>query len=292
MYNLRYHIASLVAVFLALAVGLLLGSVVAERGMITEQTASLIDDLERRFDEISATNEQLSVGLERDRAFAEASVEPLVAGSLEGRDVVVLAGTGRVDGMNAVTETITRAGGTPITVSLLQPGLGLDATEPAGLAGYFQLRGIEMEEAGEGLQLQVAEALVAEWRSGQPRELTSLLAAEGLLSAEGLLAAESAEGTGTVSAVVIVGNGDAGCDPFALRVAQAMTAAGGTAAGADSTAVEGGVAAVCAAQGMSAVDHVATPQGRVSLVWLLAGRATGYFGFGDGAQANYPAFGS
>ena len=32
MYNLRYHIASLVAVFLALAVGLLLGTVVVERG--------------------------------------------------------------------------------------------------------------------------------------------------------------------------------------------------------------------------------------------------------------------
>lgn len=286
MYNLRYHIASLVAVFLALSVGLLLGSVVAERGMITEQTASLVDDLERRFDEISATNDQLSIGLERDRAFAEATVAPLIAGSLEGSDVVVLVGTGRVDGMNAVTEAITQAGGVPTTMSLLTPGLGLEQSEPEGLAGYFQLRGVDMAEAGEELQQQVADALLAEWRSGESRELTDLLVAGGLLSAE------STPGTGTVDAVVIVGNGEAGCDPFSLKLAQSLAAEGGVAVGADSTAVEGGVAAVCAAQGLSAVDHVATPQGRVSLVWLLAGRATGYFGFGDSAEAHYPAFGS
>ncbi|MRR13156.1 hypothetical protein EG835_12025, partial [bacterium] len=184
MYNLRYHIASLVAVFLALAVGLLLGSVVAERGMITEQTASLVDDLERRFDEISATNDQLSVSLERDRAFAEASVQPLVAGNLEGARVVVLVGTGRVDGMNAVTDVIAQAGGTATTVSLLTPGLGLDKSEPEGLAGYFQLRGIEMAEAGEALQQQVAEALVREWRTGESRDLTHLLVSAGLLAEE------------------------------------------------------------------------------------------------------------
>ena len=54
MYNLRYHIASLVAVFLALSVGLLLGTVVAERGMITDQTGALVADLQARFDEIQA----------------------------------------------------------------------------------------------------------------------------------------------------------------------------------------------------------------------------------------------
>lgn len=282
MYNLRYHLASLVAVFFALAVGLLLGSVVAERGMISEQTASLVGDLERRFDEINATNEQLAAGLERDRGFAQAAVRPLVSGKLSGSDVVVLVGTGRIDGVNAVHQAVTDAGGTVTTSSLLTYGLGLDTTEPNGLAGYFELRGVEMAKPGEALQRQVAEALVAEWRGGEARPLTDLLVAEGLLGEA------SVAGTATVDAVVIVGNGEAGCDPLALQIGQAMVAAGGASVGVDTSPVEGGTAAVCAAQGLSALDHVATPQGMVSLVWVLSGRASGYFGFGSGAVGYYP----
>jgi hypothetical protein len=281
VYNLRYHIASLVAVFLALAVGLLLGSVVAEQGMITNQTSSLVDDLEARFDEISATNDQLTVDLERDRVYAEETVAPLVAGKLAAKNVLVVVGTGRVDGVSAVTDTVTKAGGTVAVASLLTPALGLDKAEPEGLAGYLQLRGVTMAEPGEELERQVAEALVGEWRSGQS-ELTQLLIRDGLLSVE------SATETKTVDAVVIVGDGKAGSDPVSLEVARAMSAQGGVGVGADSAAVEGGTAALFAAQGISAVDHITSPQGRVSLVWLLSRRAEGYFGFGNGAQGYTP----
>src|SRR5574340_14803 len=92
MYNLRYHIASLVAVFLALSVGLILGTVVAERGMITDQATALVSDLQQRFDEISAENEQLQAGMERDRAFAEEVVPTLTAGNLQGRNVFIFVG--------------------------------------------------------------------------------------------------------------------------------------------------------------------------------------------------------
>jgi hypothetical protein len=50
MYNLRYHIVSLVAVFLALTVGLVLGTVVVERGVLTKQRAALVGDLTKQYD--------------------------------------------------------------------------------------------------------------------------------------------------------------------------------------------------------------------------------------------------
>lgn len=284
MYNLRYHIASLVAVFLALAVGLLLGSMVAERGMITEQTASLIDDLEQRFDEISATNDQLSIGLERDHAFAQAAVAPLTADALIGTHVLVLASPQAIDSVNAVNETVTTAGGTVVNATIITPALGLDKEEPEGLAGYFQLQGVEMEEPGEALQRQVAAALVDEWRAG-----TSSLTA--LLVGDGLLTVESSSATATIDAIVVVGTAEAGCDPIGLEAARAMDGAGGVGIGADSAAVEGGIASICSAQGLSAIDHVTTPQGRVSLVWLLSRRAEGYYGFGQGAQGYVPPLG-
>lgn len=281
MYNLRYHIASLVAVFLALSVGLLLGSMVAERGMITEQTASMVDSLEKRFDEISATNDQLTLQVERDRSFADAAVLPLISGKLTGRHVVVLAGAEGAESVKAVNDTVVQAGGTVANASLLLPALGLDKAEPEGLAGYFQLRGIEMKRPGEALQRQVAEALSAEWRSGES-DLTALLVSDGLLSIE------SASGTSTVDAVVLVGNAKAGADGFGLEMAKAITSAGGIGLGADSAAVEGGLPSICSAQGISAIDHATSAQGKVSLVWLLSGKASGYYGFGTGAQAFYP----
>lgn len=280
MYNLRYHLASLVAVFLALAVGLLLGSMVAERGMITEQTSSLVKDLEQRFDEINATNEQLSVALERDRAFATAAVTPLIGGRLAGKNVVVLSGLQTGDSLNAVTDTIVQAGATVVKASIITPTLGLDKAEPAGLAGYFQLRGIEMEKPGEALERQVAESLVQEWRNGQS-DLTAVLVSDGLLTME------STTATSSVDALVVVGNGQAGADAFALEAARAMNA-GGIGMGADSTNIDGGLAAIYSAQGLSTVDHCTTPQGKISLVWILAGNARGYYGFGNGAEGYFP----
>jgi hypothetical protein len=184
-----------------------------------------------------------------------------------------------------VADTIAAAGGTSFTVTLLEPGLGLSAEEPAGLAGLLQLHDIEIAEPGEALEQQVAERLVGEWRAGATQPLTELLVGEELIRVE------SASGTATVDAVVIVGSGSAGCDSFALAVARSMSAAGGTAAGVEAAEVPDGVAASCASEGLGAVDHLATPQGKVSLVWVLAGRARGYYGSGEGAEAFFPPLG-
>lgn len=282
MYNLRYHIASLVAVFLALSVGLILGTVVAERGMITDQTSELVAQLQTRFDEISAQNAELEVGLARDRAFAESAVVPLTAGQLTGRNVAIIASTGRVDGVSAVADAIASAGGSSFTVTLEQTALGLYETEPEGLAGLLQLQGVDIATPGPALEQQVADVLVSEWRTGADQPLTQLLAGTGRMSLE------SSASTASVDAVVVMGSGESGCDPFALALGHSMVAAGGVALGAEASPTEGGCASVFAAEGLSAVDHVSTAQGRFSLVWILAGRAEGYFGSGVGSEAYYP----
>ena len=44
MYNIRYHIASLVAVFLALALGLVLGGLVVQQGTFSKQQKALVEE--------------------------------------------------------------------------------------------------------------------------------------------------------------------------------------------------------------------------------------------------------
>jgi hypothetical protein len=282
MYNLRYHIASLVAVFLALAVGLVLGTVVAERGMLTDQGSALVDDLQRRFDEISTQNEELRTGLENDRAFAEDLGPYVIGGALAGQDVAIVVGTGRVDGLNAANACVNEAGGTSFVASLETPGLALADTAPEGLVSYFAARGIEMADPGSALEGQVAGALIAEWRNVGQRPLTDLLVSSGLLGLE------SMSETATVDGLVIMASADGGADSFALALGRAIREGGGVAVGAEAQFTESGVAGACADEGFSAVDHLATVQGRYSLAWLLARRAEGVFGTGDRAEAYYP----
>jgi hypothetical protein len=282
MYNLRYHIASLVAVFLALAVGLVLGTVVAERGMLTDRSSALVEDLQRRFDTITADNDELRAGLERDRAFAADAVPLLTADVLRDQEYVVLVLAGKVDGLNAAQTAISDAGAVSSVATLDEAAMGLRRTVPAGVGQYLQSRGLRVESPGEALEVQVAVALVEEWRQAGDRPLTSALVSAGVL------AMDSLEQTATIDGVVLMARANGGCDTFALAVGDAMKKAGGAAVGAESLSSPDGVARSCVEGGFSAVDHVATPQGRFSLVWILSGRAEGFFGAGDGADAYYP----
>jgi hypothetical protein len=282
MYNLRYHIASLVAVFFALAVGLLLGTIVAEQGMLDDQGVALVEGLQARFDEISAKNEELEAGLERDRAFSTDAVGPLTAGKLSGMTVAIVSPPDGTDTIAAARTAVEQAGGTVLTVTLGAPALGLEQSEPEGLAGFLQLQNQEIASPGEDLIDQVSNVLAAEWRAGDARPLTELLVTNGLM------AVESAPGTATIDAVVIVGGEDGTCDPFARALAQRYVDGGARAVGVELSLAEDGVAAACSGDGLSAVDHLATPQGRYSLIAILAGLADGYYGTGEGVSGYYP----
>lgn len=281
MYNLRYHLASLVAVFIALAVGLLLGTVVAERGMLDDQGVALVQGLQARFDEITAENEELEAGLERDRAFAAEAVGPLIAERLAGQRVIVIGPAGEDGALAAASETAEAAGAEVLTLTLATPALGMDNAEPEGLAGFLHGRDVEIAAAGAPLLEQVAELLGAEWRADGEQPLTEFLVTNGMATLE------SAQGTGTIDAIVITGGPKGPADALGLKLAQQFIAAGGRSVGADLDVVEDGTAVMCAAEGVPAVDHLTMPQGRYSLVAVLAGLANGYYGTGDGTDAYY-----
>ncbi len=282
MYNLRYHIASLVAVFFALAVGLLLGTVVAERGMLDDQGVALVQGLQTRFDEISAKNEELEAGLERDRAFATDVVGPLTAEKLSGMNIAIISPPDGADTIEAARVAVEQAGGTAITVTLGTPALGLEQSEPEGLAGLLQLQGQEIASPGEDLVDQVADVLAAEWREGDARPLTELLVTNGLM------AVESAPGTVTIDAVVVVGGEDGTCDPVARALARRFVDNEARAVGVELSLKQDGVAATCSGDGLPAVDHLAMPQGRYSFIAILAGLADGYYGTGEDVDGFYP----
>ena len=95
MINLRYHIVSLVAVFLALAIGVVVGSTALKEGTVSVLRATS-NGLIRQSQDERARNQVLQGELDGYKQFSTAMLPNLVGGKLKGQAVVLLD-TDRVD---------------------------------------------------------------------------------------------------------------------------------------------------------------------------------------------------
>jgi hypothetical protein len=103
--SLRYHIVSLVAVFLALALGIVVGSTVLQEGTISALRATS-QEVRQKSEENRTENLALKQELARLQGFGAAVLPELVQGRLRGRSVV-LVDTDKVDG--GLRDTVRKA---------------------------------------------------------------------------------------------------------------------------------------------------------------------------------------
>jgi len=89
MYNLRYHLASLASVFLALAVGLVLGGLIADQAPSAAQDV-LVKGIEKDIAQTRETNNQLRGENKNLGDFSDFLLQNFVEGRLEGMIVQVL----------------------------------------------------------------------------------------------------------------------------------------------------------------------------------------------------------
>lgn len=276
MYNLRYHIASLVAVFLALALGLVLGGLVVQRGAVSRQQTALVEGLQDEFASLRDSNEALKAENEILRAFADDMSVAWAEDRLVGKNVIVLASTGRNDGVTAATEAIESAGGNPIVITVNGGDLSLrDSNTRSAVASG--------SEFSAELLASVATSLAAEWsQPTRQRPTTQALVEAGALSVDGLDPGMAAYALIDVAA----DGGDP--DEAGLVIAQVFAARKGFAAAAESVSVKTGVAHAGAARGLAAFDTLGTAVGRYTLVALATGAKPGYYGLGETAIGPYP----
>lgn len=113
MINLRYHIVSLVAVFLALALGMVVGSTVLNEGTAQVQR-SISEFLRRQSQQTQAENDALRGQVERFRAFGGAVLPGMLSGKLQGRSAVLLDTDQVDDGTRSKVEQALRAAGAAV----------------------------------------------------------------------------------------------------------------------------------------------------------------------------------
>lgn len=183
MIDFRYHVVSLVAVLLALALGLFLGS--------TTLQGRVFDDLKGRADQVNRENAALEQRLQATRtqlsqqqSFAAALEPTMVAGRLAGETVSVVSAPGVSDKVRqSLLSTLQAAGATVSADVRLDPAY-VDPTQAAELGQLAQeLAGSGPPVAGttgvERADSQLADVLVT--RPGRPvvsaTRLQSVLAA-------------------------------------------------------------------------------------------------------------------
>jgi Copper transport outer membrane protein, MctB len=119
--NFRYHVVSIVAVFLALAIGIVLGSTELH-GFALDQLDSLSTSLRNSLETAHANNTTLKQQVNADQAFATAAAPRLLDGLLtEQKVVLVVAPSAPGNVVSGVTTALTQAGAKVTGQISLQP---------------------------------------------------------------------------------------------------------------------------------------------------------------------------
>jgi Copper transport outer membrane protein, MctB len=207
--SFRFHLVSLVAVFLALGLGVLTGTTVLNRGIVTQ--------LEQRTDQLAETSGRLreevrDLQTETDRwsRFGEQVMEYVVDGRLAGTEALLITQEGTdTAGIDRVRRGLDAAGAELRAVLSLDDRLALQ--DESDVQELTQVLGVE-EEDPEALSEAVASVLADRLALGvqRPDVLDRLLAAEFLLSRGPGLDAAALENLGGPEQVIIVVAGGRG----------------------------------------------------------------------------------
>jgi hypothetical protein len=180
MINIRYHVYSLVAVFLALAIGVAAGSTVVQRSVV-DNLRSNQGRIEKNLDSLQAENGDLRARItaleKRSGSLSDAGPTTLLADELVGKPVVLIRVQGvagdvldrvrnalSVAGAETVADIEVKAASTdPDTLTALADQLGLDPDQ----------RQPEQVEQAVGEQLGTLLAAIGTTASGRVGQATA-----------------------------------------------------------------------------------------------------------------------
>lgn len=279
MFDLRYHVISLAAVFLALIIGILVGVAISDPGLADrtelelqrEEIARLQDRLEgaeRRAEERAAATE-----------FVEAAYPAVMHDRLAGqRIVVVFVGPVVPELAAAVSRALDNAGDPLVRLRVLTVPLHVDALD-AALDGKTALAGYRGEEHLADLGRDLGRELV----EGGETPLWNVLADELLEQRRGAARKEA-------DAVVVVRTakpqgGETG--RFLLGFYEGLRASAPV-VGVESSTADPSAIPTYRRVRFSSVDSIDTRVGKVALAVLLQGESRGHYGLKDGADAVLP----
>lgn len=306
MINFRYHVVSLAAVFLALAIGLVVGTAAAN-GPLAENLNDQVNKITDEKQQLRNDLEQSRAELKKNADFATEVAPMLLTGKLTNRNVALI----KLDGSDSADVT-TAADGVA----------GMLGTAGAKVVGTVTIKEKFTAASSNAMLLDLAESSAPPSVSGAlPNRANGVETSAALLAAVlvGKAGTPQVEGARTVlssyetagfigldgdfkapaEAVVIVAGAPATGKDAKDRNTAALTLAGrfdlagrvvvaGLSANGLVSSVRGDASI---AKSISTVDNAVTAYGQVAAVMALVerlGGKTGHYGIGDGASSLLP----
>jgi hypothetical protein len=288
MFDFRYHVASLAAVFLALIIGIVVGVGISGKGFVSDSERKVlnlqIDDLKSRLDSANRRSNELARAQRAAQTFVSDAYPALMNGRMTGYHVaLVFAGheDGRLRGL--VEQALDDGGGDPpVRTEALKLPIDLPtirrtlAKRPALAALATQRR---IGELGRKLGVGFVAGNSAIWQLLSPK----------------LVEERSGNDKPPVEGVVIARTVAPQVGPTARFLAgfYAGLASGGVpAVGVERTDDLPSAVAAFAKHDLATVDDLDTEAGRLALVLILGGATPGQYGVkgsaGDGVLPDIP----
>ena len=303
MISFRYHIVSIVAVFLALALGVVVGTT-GLNGAILSDLRSNVKNQKSSIAKLQQANSDLEKQAGNADDFASAYSKQLLAGALTGQTVVIVSAPGASSKIKSGVEAAVTAGGGTIVGKIqlssdyVDPQRGSDIVSLATSAGAHP-NGLTLPSTSDSATL--GGDLLGYVLSGQGTgtDIGKVLAGFAALN---MLKVEGSDPKAAKLAIV-VGSGTAlAADPKTKSMPVLVSEFNQNGlktvvAGDEASATAAGLVALIRAdsilpRAVSTIDNADTALGQVSTVLALAGLAQGTVGqYGTGANvtALFPA---
>ena len=279
-YSGRYHATSLIAVFLALAIGILIG---AEFGgdALTSTRRNLEASLVNNLQDARSKTDELNGQLSRSNEFADRVYPVLTRGRLQGKRIAILALGGLPsDDTNAVEDALGPTGAKLVGVGVVREPVDLN-----GLAGDLaKTRFADIDRNPDtltALGVGVGHQLV---RGGTLPEVV-----------RGQLFSRASGSFGALDGVIVVRNQPQDLGPVQRTTAgtlesgllSGITATRTPATGVETSTAEPSSISFFQGNDLSSVDDVEITAGRLALVFTMLG-AEGSFGIKGSADRLLP----
>jgi hypothetical protein len=280
VFDLRYHVASLAAVFLALVIGIVVG--VGISGSVSSGEKSLEKQRIARLEGQLAATAKAAADLKRRQAssqdFLDEAYPVVMADRLKDRRVAVVYVGAESARMRAlVNRTLTDAGARPVVrVRALKVPVDPEAVDNALLA-----RPTISQYVGNEQLRPLGRALAQELVTGGETPLWDGLAGELVDQQLGGL-------TNPVDGVVVVRSADPQTGPsaqFLRGLYSGLAGSGVPAVGVEATNSKPTAVRSFAENGLSSVDDLDLPEGRFALALLLGGAQSGRYGVKPSASS-------
>ena len=275
MFDLRYHVASLAAVFLALVIGILVGVGISDRGLVDRAQRGL---LEQRIDKLRTDlgnaqkhADDLAAQQRATQAFVTATYPELMANRLRGKRIaLVFLGPTDAHVQASLEQLLTDAGASGwVRVRALKLPLDVPQIDKA-LAGEPSLA----RYVGDARLPALGKSLAEELAAGGKAPLWTTLA-------EQIVAERAGSEKRPADDVIVVrtaGKQYDGTATFLAGFYSGLIAAPVPVVGVETTDASHSTVTAFRRNGISSVDDVDQEIGRFALTLLLNGAKAGHYG--------------